>query len=188
MKKISLIATLLTAVLLLQECKKDTVTETVTSSQLMLAEINDSTWTSDTVTASVTYTAATQSKVFSCTAIADNKKVTFSALSTNTPSTPGFTLATFNLNTTSNVSMAYYQSEKDSLTGNTVFVQHGTVLPGSGSITVTAVDSVKKLISGTYYFTSQRNNYDNSGNIVSVTVWQVQAGGFNNMPYTFISN
>ncbi len=186
MKKISLIAILLTAFLLLQECKKDTVTETVTSSQLMIAEINDSTWTSDTVTASVTYTAATKSKVFSCTAIADNKKVTFSALSTNTPSTPGFTLATLNLNTTSNVTMAYFQSEKDS-SGNTVFVQQGQVLPGSGSITITAVDSVKKLITGTYYFTSQRNNYDSSGNILTVTDWQIQSGGFNNMPYTFIS-
>lgn len=187
MKKISLIALLLTAALLLQECKKDTVTETVTSAQLMIASINDSTWTSDTVTASVAYTAATKSKVFTCTAIADNKKVTFSAVSTNTPSTQGFTLSTFNLNATSAVSMAYYQSEKDAA-GNTVFVQRGTALPGSGGITVTAVDSVKKLITGTYYFTTRSETYDSNGNIASVSVWQVQSGGFNNMPYTFTSN
>ena len=64
MKKFSLIATLLFAVLLLQNCKKDTVTATTISTAQIIATINDTTWTADTVHAVLTYTAATKNKVF----------------------------------------------------------------------------------------------------------------------------
>ena len=193
MKKISLIAALLIAGLLLQECKKDTYTEYAQSTSLMIAVINDSTWTTDTVTATVTYTAATKSKVFACAGMGNNKKVIFSALQnysvSNAGNTSGFPLTTYNLNNdtpaTSNAAMSYYTYQK-STGGGYVYTQQGTVAPGSGTITITAIDSVNKLITGTFSFTSSSVTID-SGKITSTTINQVQAGGFNNLPYKFIS-
>jgi len=182
MKKISLIAMLLLAVLLFQECTKDTVSETATSTEQLLAVINDSTWVGDTIKASVTYSAATSSKLFTCQGIGDNKEINFSVLQANVPSTPGFPLQTYNVNSTTNVAMSYFTSEKNSI-GTYVFYQQGNVQAGSGTITITAVDSVKKLITGTFSFTTLRDNSDGT-----TTINGIQAGGFNDLPYTFISN
>jgi hypothetical protein len=187
MKKISLIATLLLAVLLLQKCKKDTVTATATSSTTLFATINDTLWNADTINASITYNSATKNKVFTCTGIANNKEINMSCTQTNAINTTGFPVSTFNADAAGNNKFAFLMAQKNPA-GNYVFVQQGAVAAGSGNITVTAVDSVKKLITGTYAFTSIQNNYDNNGNIISVTVSQVSAGAFNGMPYTFTSN
>ena len=187
MKKISLIATLLLAVLLLQKCKKDTVTATATSSTTLFATINDTLWNADTIHASLTYNSATKSKVFACTGIANNKEINISCTQTNATNTAGFPLSVFNADAAGNNTFSFFMAQKNPA-GNYVFVQQGTVAAGSGNITVTAVDSVKKLITGIYAFTSIQNNYDNNGNIVSVSVSQISAGAFNAMPYTFTSN
>ena len=188
MKKISLIATLLLAVLLLQKCKKDTVTATATSSTTLFATINDTLWNADTINASITYNSATKNKVFTCTGIANNKEINFSCTqTTNAINTAGFPLTVFNADAAGNNTFSFFTAQKNT-SGNYVFVKQGTVSAGSGNITVTAIDSVKKLITGVYAFTSIQNNYDNSGNIISVSVSQVSAGAFNSMPYTFNSN
>jgi len=187
MKKISLIATLLLAVLLLQKCTKTTVTATATSTTTLFAYVNDSTWNADTINAAVTYNSATKSKVFSVNAVGNNKEVNFSVTQPLGSNTAGFPLSSFNADAAGTNTFSYYTKQKDA-TGNYIFVQQGAVAPGSGNVTVTAVDSVKKLITGTFALTSLKNNYDNSGNIVSVTVVQVASGAFNAMPYTFTSN
>src|ERR1700728_3413292 len=102
MKKISLIATLLLAVLLLQKCKKDTVTATATSSTTLFATINDTLWNADTIKASITYNSTTKSKVFACTGIANNKEINISCTQTNATNTAGFPLSVFNADAAGN--------------------------------------------------------------------------------------
>jgi hypothetical protein len=192
MKKLSLIATLLFAALLLQECKKDTYTATASSTFALIAVINDTTWTTDTVTASITYTAAYKGKVFSVVGTGTNKKVEFSFFQPSAGPTTGFPLQTYNVNDSTNVSgtenvAAYFTGQKNPL-GVYSYTQQGTVYAGSGLLVISAIDSVKKNITGTFFFTSKTTQYDNMGNIISTSVNQVQGGGFNNLPYTFNSN
>lgn len=183
MKKLSLIITLLLAVLLLQECKKDTFTETATSSNTLFAVINDTTWSGDTITAAMVYNSATKTKVLTCTGIAKNKEVNFMVTQPNAYNTAGFPLSVFNADVAGTITFSYYTST----TGNN-FVEQGTVAPGSGTIDFTAIDSVKRQVSGTFSYLSEKNNYDQNGNIISVTINEVQDGAFNNLPYTFTSN
>ena len=182
MKKLSLIITLLLAVLLLQKCKKDTYTAYATSSNTMFAVVNDSTWSADTIQASITYNSAAKTKVFSCTGIANNKEVKIAVTMASTSNTPGMPLATYNADAAGNNLFYYYTK------GSSGFVQQGTVGAGDGTVVVTAVDSVKKVMSGTFSLVSKRNNYDTNGNLISITINEVADGAFNSMPYTFTSN
>ncbi len=180
MKKISLIATLISAVLLLQNCKKDTVTASTISSEPMIALINDTTWIADTVNATMTYTAATKTKTLSCSGISNNKKINFYITQNSASSTPGFGIDTYTADGKSDT-LSYEYPQKNSM-GNLVLMPQGVVSPGSGSVSVTTVDSVKKVISGTFYFNSIKSNTDGS-----ITIAAVLQGGFNNVPYTFIT-
>ena len=187
MKKLSLIITLLLAVLLLQKCKKDTYTAYATSSNTMFAIINDTTWSGDTTQAAITYNAAAKTKVFTCTGIANNKEVKFSITLPNAGNTPGFPLNTLNadsVNATSAGNNHFYYYIK----GTCAFVQQGTVGDGDGTIVFTAVDSVKKVMSGTFSLITRKINYDQNGNQISTTINEVADGAFNSMPYTFTSN
>jgi hypothetical protein len=187
MKKLSLIAALLFGVLLLQNCKRDTITAVANSSALLFAIINDTTFTPDTVQASITYNSAAKSKVFAVTGTYINQEVNIYATQNNSTNTPGFPLQTYNVNSTPDVAFSYYTKQKNPQ-GVFVFTQQGTVAPGSGTVTITAIDSVKKVITGTFSFTAVRNNYDMNGNIVSVYIAEVSQGAFNKLPYTFVSN
>jgi hypothetical protein len=183
MKKISLIATLLLSVLLLQKCTKDTVSASAQSNTLLFAVINDTTWNAATVNTSITYNSASKTKVLSCQAIGGNKEVKFTVTQTFQPTnTPGFPLSTFNADVAGNNTFSYL------LNGSGGYTPQGTVAPGSGTVIVTAIDSVKKVITGTFSFLAKHNNYDSNGNIVSITISGIQAGAFNNTPYTFTSN
>jgi hypothetical protein len=182
MKKLSLIITLLLAVLLLQKCKKDTYTAYATSGNTMFAVINDTTWSADTIQAVITYNSATKSKVFTCTGIANNKEVNISLTLPTSSNTPGFPLSTFNADVAGNNVFSYY------VKGNNGFTELGTVAPGSGTIAFTTVDSVKKVLTGSFSLVSEKKNYDNNGNLISVTISEVAGGAFNSMPYTFVSN
>ena len=176
MNKLSLIVALLLAVLLLQKCKKDTISETATSSNTLFALIDDSTWNADTIHASLTYTAATQTKVFLCTGIADNKEVNIQITQTDAVNSAGIPLMSFNSNGGSN-NFSYYTSE---ITGGVVtYYEQGFVASGSSTLTFTAIDSVKHQVSGIFSFISQVP--------ATVTNFEVQAGAFNNLPYTFVS-
>jgi hypothetical protein len=187
MKKFSLIAILLVVVLFLQNCKKDVISASTLSNTTLFASINDTTWTADTVNAAITYNSATKTKVFTCTGIAVNKEINILVTQNNAGNTAGFPLGTYNVDATSNVAFSYYTMQKNS-SGNLVFAPQGTVNPGSGSITISAIDSVKKQITGTFSFISLKDNYDSMGNILSVNLATVSAGAFNSLPYTFKSN
>jgi hypothetical protein len=182
MKRLSLIATLIIAVLLLQKCKTESVTAVATSSNTLFAVINDTTWSADTINASVTYNAATKAKVCTFTGTARDKQVQVSVTVNNGTSTQGFPIGTYTADAAGMNIFAFSTSS-----GNGIFIQQGTVIPGSGTITIAAVDSVKRQITGTFSLVAKKTIYDNSGNIVSTTINEVAAGAFNNMPYTFTS-
>jgi hypothetical protein len=181
MKKISLIATLLSVVLLLQNCKKDTVTASTTSTEPMIAFINDTTWIATNVQASITYNSANNTKVFTCTGLANNQQINMLVTQHNAANTTGFALSSYNVNQTADVALSY------NFLQNGVLAPQGVVQPGSGTVVITGIDSVKKVITGTFTFSSIKNNYDNTGAIISVTVAQISNGGFNSVPYTFAS-
>jgi hypothetical protein len=181
MKRLSLIITLLLAVLLLQNCKKDSITEIATSSNTLFAVINDTTWSATDIHASLTYNAASKTKVFSCTGIATNQKVIFNVTATHASNTASFPLQTFQADSTT-ITFAYQRANSAG-----TYIDQGTV-GTSGSIQYTAIDSVAHKCSGIFSCIARHNNYDNSGKIVSVTINEVNNGAFNNLPYTFTSN
>lgn len=185
MKKFSLIAILLSGLLFLENCKKDTVTAVATSTSLMIANIKDSTWYTDTVTSSLTYNAAAKTKTFVCEGTGFNKRVRLSVTKASSSNTSGFPLGTYIVNSTPDVQLQFLTPQN--IGGTVSYQPNGTVAPGSGSVVVTGVDSVKNQMTGTFSFTTLINNYDASGNIVSVTVAVVSGGGFNKVPYTFTS-
>ncbi|MDB5132035.1 MAG: hypothetical protein JWR02_1784 [Mucilaginibacter sp.] len=187
MKKISLIVSLLSAVILLQNCKKNTITATSALDAVFSASVNDSTWTPDTVKAAITYNSATKTKVFTCTGVGVSKEINVAVTQTNAINTSGFPLATFVVDNTSNVLLSYYTQQKNS-SGTYVLAPHGTVEAGSGTVIISAIDSVKRQITGSFSFTSLKNTYDGQGNITAVNVAMITLGAFNKLPYTFKSN
>ena len=185
MKKILLFACVLSAVLLLQKCKKDSFVASAISTDRLYAVINDTTWTPDTLSATITYNTALNTKVFAFTGMYLNKQINVLVTQNSATSTNSFPLSTFNVNSTTDVVMSYFNVQKNS-SGNYVLTQQGTVGPGSGTLTVTAIDPVKKTITGTFSFTAR--NVTTVGGVTSVYVANVFTGAFNSMPYTFVSN
>jgi hypothetical protein len=182
MKKISLTVTLLLAVLLLQKCKKDSVTAVVSSTNTLFAYIDGTEWVGDTINAVITYNSATKTKVLSCVATGNNKQIKMSVTQQNATNTPGFPLSTFTADSSKNNLFAYLTAQKNN-SGNYSFVQVGTVQNGSGNLIVTGIDSVKKTITGTFGMTVKQYNANNT-----LTIVQISSGAFNSMPYTFVSN
>lgn len=187
MKKIYVFAAVLSALALLQNCKKDVVTATTFSNKTLFASVNDTVWTADTVRASVTYNSAAKTKIFSCSAVGTNKKINLLITQNKAGNTSGFPLGTFNVDSTSNVVLSYYTLQRNT-SGGLALAPQGTVHPGSGAINISAIDSVKKQITGTFSFVSYKNFYDNQGNITAVNTAVITAGAFNNLPYSFVSN
>ncbi|ASU34437.1 hypothetical protein MuYL_2550 [Mucilaginibacter xinganensis] len=153
----------------------------------MIANIKDSTWYTDTVTSSLTYNAAAKTKTFICEGTGFSKRISISLTKSTSINSSGFPLGTYTVDATPNLQLAYLTPQKNS-EGNLVYTPNGTVAAGSGTVVVTAVDSVKNQITGTYSFTTLVNNYDSNGNVVSVTIANISGGGFNKVPYTFKSN
>ena len=177
------------SVMLFQNCKKDsTVTSTTTTtSPLLQAYINDILWEPDTLSASITYTAATKAKVFNFTGTKSQKRVNFSLTLPNATNNADFTAATYMIDANNNPLMVYSTQQKNT-SGAYVFVPFGTVDVGGGKVTVSSVDVTNKTITGEFSLTTKVANYDSNGNVVSVNIVNVRSGQFNNMPYTFISN
>jgi hypothetical protein len=186
MKKLSLIIILFLGVLTLERCRKDTITETATSTNTLFATLNDTTWSADTITASLAYNSATGTKVFKATGIADNKEVNIQVTMTSVVNSAGIPLLTFTSNGSS-TTFSYATSEKNSA-GVVTWYPQGIVAAGSGTLNFSSVDSVKHQVSGTFSFTATQNNYDANGNVVSVTFNEASDGAFNSLPYTFTSN
>ncbi|MDP9081811.1 MAG: DUF6252 family protein [Bacteroidota bacterium] len=188
MKKISLIAILLSGLLFLENCKKDTVVASSVSTSLMIANIRDTSWYTDTVTSTLVYNSAANTKTVTFEGTANSKKVTISLTRPSSSNTSGFPLGTFTVDASPNLRMAFLTPKKDS-NGNLVYTPNGIIIPGSGTVVVSAVDSVKNKITGTFNFTTVVNNYDSTGTtIISQTFAVVSGGGFNAVPYNFSSN
>jgi hypothetical protein len=189
MKKIAL--TLLSAVivLLFQNCKKsstDDTTTTTTATVNLQASVNGVAWTPDTLSAAITYNAATKTKAFNFTGKYNQKQIACSVTLSNATSINDFTIGTATVDATGNPAMVYSTQQKDS-NGNYVFVPLMTAAENEGSVTVSSIDAVKGVITGSFSFAHRKTNYDNEGNVVSVTNTVISAGTFTDIPYTFMS-
>ncbi|MDN3547092.1 DUF6252 family protein [Mucilaginibacter aquaedulcis] len=183
MKKTQLIMLLLLSAIFIQSCKKDaSTTASTTSDKILSANINGVAWNPDTVSAAITYNAITKTKSFTVSGIATQQQISINIALPNSTSDNTFPLATYKVDSTSRVVLKYF-------TQNTQggFDQIGVVEPGSGSVIISAIDTDKKLITGTYSFTSKQVNRDNLGNIISINVQQILLGSFTNLPYSFLS-
>ncbi len=188
MKKIPLLVFSACFAILFQSCKKKSDTDsTTTSTALLTATINGSTWTPDTVSAFINYDPATKTKTFSCSGVISQKEVIFSVRQLNAPNGSGFPLQTFTADTAGNNKFSYLTQQKNSA-GAYVFIPHGTVQPGSGSVTISAIDTVGKTITGSFNIISSQKNLDSNGNISSITIDNIAGGNFNLLPYKLASN
>ena len=188
MKRIYLSLTIILSVLILHSCKKNDTTTTVdTTPPLLQAVINNAYWIPDTMSTSLTYTASTQKKVLSFEATKSQKRVNFSITLPNSTNTNDLTIGTYVIDASNTLSMTYSTQQKNS-SNVYVFVPFGTVEPGGGAVNISAIDAASKTISGTFSLTARVPNYDNNGNLISVTTNVVTSGQFNGMSYTFTSN
>jgi hypothetical protein len=190
MKPFLILTLCLFGAVLMQGCKKDstdTETTTTTETPILQAYIGGTVWTPDTLSASINYNAATSSKTFNCTGTIAQKRIVFSVKQANALNDNTFPAGTYNVDGTGTVNMAYY-TQQLAAAGVYNFVLHGTVQPGSGTVTVSSIDAANKTITGTYSFTSTKVNYDLDGNYESISVASITSGVFNAMPYTFNSN
>jgi hypothetical protein len=184
MKKIQLIMLLLLSAIFIQSCKKDeTTTASTTSDKILSANINGVAWNPDTVSAAITYNAAAKTKAFTVVGTADQQRISINITLVNSTNDNTFGLANYKVDSTARVALKYFTQN---LEGG--FDQVGVVEPGSGVVNISAIDTDKKLITGTYSFTSKKVNVDGSGNIISINVQQILLGTFTNLPYNFVSN
>ncbi len=176
---------LIAAGIFIQSCNKDTVSATAYTTAAFQANINGTTWAPDTVSTTVNYNAGAKTKTLMCSGTQGQKQVIFSVTVPVASGTPGFPLATYNVD--GNLVQAQFNTQQLS-NGNYVFLPHGTIAAGAGQVVVTAVDSVKKTITGTFNFYSRSTLYDGMGNVISTTVDNITGGTFTATPYVFTSN
>lgn len=168
--------------IIFQGCKKDVVTSaSTTSDQILAATINGTSWIPDDVTATITYDTDAHTKSFNVIGTTDDKRVKWTITLSDATATNvnTFPLATYKVDATNRVQMAYFTSS------GTGYDQVGVVESGSGVITITAIDPTKNLITGTYSMTTKKVNKDDAGNIISIETSQISSGTFTNLPYTF---
>ena len=187
MNKLRLLILLLSAIFLIQSCKKDTVSSTAYTTAAFQANINGSSWAPDTITTRILFNPDNQDKTFFCSGMKDQKEVIFSIILKNSINTPGFTTGTYAIDSLNGVWAQYRTLQQDDQ-GNFVYLKHGQVEKGSGSVIITEIDSVKKQITGTFAFYSRATTYDNDGNVISISVDNITGGAFTNLPYSFSSS
>ncbi|MES2064774.1 MAG: DUF6252 family protein [Bacteroidota bacterium] len=183
MKKNALFLFIIPAVIVSQSCKKGSSDDT-TPTPVFQAYIGTPVWTPDTVSASITYNTTTKTKVFTCSGVKDQKKIDITLTDPTPGDNSGITLGTYNITANSNV-LFTYSTQKKNTNGDYIFEPFGTVQQGSGTLIISAIDTVAKTITGNFSFTSSKTNYDENGEIISVDVATVSAGTITNMPYTF---
>lgn len=167
----------------IQSCNKDLVSSTAYTTAPFQANINGTVWAPDTTSVVVTYNSAATTKTLVVSGTKQAKQVIFTITVPAATNTPGFPLGTYSIDGTSVI--AQYNTQHSA---GGAFTPHGTVEAGAGSLTITAVDSVKKQITGTFAFYSRTSNYDNSGNVISIDVDNITAGEFNAVPFIYTSN
>jgi hypothetical protein len=100
----------------------------------------------------------------------------------NADSSNGFTADSYVVDSAATVTIKYNTQQKND-EGAYVFLPHGTVNPGSGTILISSIDPAKNQVTGTFNFTSRSSNPDGS-----LTIDNISGGVFNSIPYTFSSN
>lgn len=186
MKKISLSALAILLILFFQNCKKSTSDDPATTPAQLTATINGTSWTPDTLNATITYNTATKTKVFSFTGTHSQKQIACTVTLSNAVATNDFPTGANTVDNSGNPLMVYSTQQKDS-NGSYVFVPVATAASGNGTLTISSINAASGLISGTFSFSNKTANYDSSGNIVSVTNDVITGGVFTNMPYGFIN-
>jgi hypothetical protein len=182
--RLSLFLILLASVtFIIQSCNKDAVTSIAYTTAPFQANIDGSVWAPDTASIAVTYNTAANTKTLVVTGTKQAKQVIFTIVVPTTSNTAGFPVGTYTTDGTSII--AQYNTQQSA---GAPFTPNGTVEAGSGVLTVTAVDSVKKQITGTFGLISRTINYDNNGNVLSTTVHNVTNGEFNAVSYIYTSN
>lgn len=179
--KILIGAALLFAAALLQNCKKDGVKTAAATppAQGMYALINDTAWTAATVAATLQYTSFGTGKVFTCRGTMGNKMIQIIASQNDASAGSSFPLGPANGSLTS---FGYYTLPVHlSLTEQnpTPGTEAGT------SLVITAVDTSKRLISGTFTFQARDSIYDAFGNVILVVKNQINNGFFKQVPYVY---
>lgn len=181
MKKRSILALLLLVAVLMQYCKKSSDDTTTTTTTIPFqAYVNNVVWTPLTTNAVLTYNAAANTKTFTWQADSTNDRIVLNNKITSSGAGTGIPLLTYNVDTTAaaKVTMTYYRVV------NKVYTTVGTTR--SGYITVSAIDSVAKLITGTFGFNETKVNYDSNNKIISITSTSIASGSFNSLPYTYV--
>ena len=174
-------AALLFAVVLLQNCKKD-VAHTAAAApptQGMYALINDTAWTAVTVAASLQYTGFSTGKVFTCRGTMGNKMIQLIASQSNVAAGNDFPLGAANGNS---ASFGYY------ILPVHLNLTEQNPTPGTDagtSLVITAIDTGKRLISGTFTFPARDSIYDAFGNVILVVKNQINNGLFKQVPYVY---
>lgn len=185
MKKLSIIALLLSVAVLMQYCKKsdstDDTTTTTTSTVLYQAYINGAVWTPKTTSTVLTYNATAQTKTLVFTADSTADRIVLSLKLPSTKVDSGFKVQTYVADTTGapviKNDLQYFKKV------NNVYTTVGNVK--SGYVTISAIDSIKKTVTGTFALSQNKLNYDGGGKVVSITTTAITSGQFNSMPYTF---
>jgi Family of unknown function (DUF6252) len=168
---------------IIQSCNKAEVTSIAYTTAPFQANIDGNVWAPDTTSISVNYNSAANTKTLVLTGTKQAKQVIYTVIVPNAGNTTGFPLGTYTIDETSVI--AQYNTQ---LSSGAAFTPHGTVEPGAGTIIITAVDSVKKQITGTFAFYSRTTNYDTNGNVISINVDNITGGEFTAVPYTLTSN
>ncbi|HWZ16423.1 MAG TPA: hypothetical protein VNW95_14380 [Mucilaginibacter sp.] len=173
-------ATLLFVVVLSQNCKKGAANAPAAlPTQGMYALINDTAWTASTVTASLAYNRFSTSKTFTCTGTTGSRMIQLIASQNDVAAGSDFPVgpANSNLDSFNYFVLPIHRSlaEQTTTPGTTV----GT------SLVITAIDSAKRLISGTFTFPSLDSAYDANGNVISVQKNRITNGFFKQVHYVY---
>jgi hypothetical protein len=175
-------AALFFVVALSQNCKKETAAANAPAAlptQGMYALINDTAWTALTVSASLAYNTFSTSKIFTCTGIAGSQMIQLIAAQNDVAAGSDFPVgpANGNLNSFSYFVLPIHRSLTEQIT------TPGTT--AGASLVITAIDSAKRLISGTFTFPSRDSIYDANGNVISVQKNQITNGFFKQVHYVY---
>lgn len=173
-------AALLLAVTLLQSCKKEAAhIHAAPPKQGMYALINDTAWTAQIVTASLEYNGFSAGKMFTCQGTMGNQIIQLIAIQKNVAAGNDFPLGPADVNSDS---FGYFILPiHRSLTEQNI--TPGTS-PGT-SLVITAIDTAKRLISGTFTFPQADTAYDAIGNVTAIQKNQITNGFFKQVHYVY---
>lgn len=145
----------------------------------MYALINDTAWTAITVTASLEYNGFSTGKIFTCRGTMGDKIIQLIAIQNNVAPGNDFPVGPADPNSDS---FGYFILPiHRSLTEQNVTL--GT--SAGTSLVITAIDTTKRLISGTFTFPQADSAYDAVGNVTAVQKNLITNGFFKQIHYVY---